>query len=128
MDAAPDAGIVDLLDIVGDAIPTAGGGPRPRASRFARGPTAPVSLHAYRRPDPGHFGLIGGTLRPVPSAHRTDLVVVARPDGAGQRRWRIGPELRGGLHEPGPHLAPIMADGKRCRDVDAGRGDRPVHV
>lgn len=67
-------------------------------------------------------GLFGAAPRAVLRAERLDLVVVARPLRARQRRRRSGAKLVGTRHQPGFALRPVDADRQRGRHVDAGPG------
>ncbi len=77
-------------------------------------------------PESGLLQLRRRALRAVASAQRLDLVVIARPGDAVQRRRRHRPELRRRGHQPGSALGPLGNGGQDGRHVDARAGHGPV--
>ena len=83
-------------------------------------------LHRRLRPEAGRQRLLGGPRRARARADLLDLVVVACPALAVERRRPVGPELVGGVEAERPHQAEVGADRRRRRGRDPDAGDRRV--
>ena len=71
-------------------------------------------------------GLLGGPRRARARAELLDLVVVACPAPAVERRRSVGPELVGRVEAERPHQAEVSANRRRGRRRDPDPGDRRV--
>ena len=72
-------------------------------------------LHRGLRPEPGCQRLLGGPRRARARADLLDLVVLACPPLAVERRRSVRPELVGGLEAERPHQPEVGADRRRRR-------------
>ena len=83
-------------------------------------------LHRGLRPEPGCRRLLGGPRRARARADLFDLVVVACPPLAVERRRSVGPELVGGIEAERPHQTEVGADRRRGRRREPDARDRRV--
>ena len=83
-------------------------------------------LHRGLRPEAGCQGLLGGSRRARARADLLDLVVVACPLLAVERRRSVGPELVSGIEAERPHQPEVGADRRRGRRREPPPGDRWV--
>ena len=83
-------------------------------------------LHRRLRPEPGCQRLLGRPRRARARADLLDLVVVACPSLAVERRRSVGPELVGRVEAERPHQPEVGADRRRRRGREPDSRDRRV--